>query len=103
MVTKMTINDKLKLYDNLPSKIKNSEFKWIIKKKKNIDEFKIYESFSILTSVLNYLTVVLINRKQIWFKDRSKFGANIYALNRKGRRIVNEIQKREDSAKIESK
>lgn len=90
------IFDTLKLYDSLPSKIKNSEFKWIIKKKKNLDEFKIYQSYTIIRSVLNYMTVVFINRKQIWYKDGRSYGANILALNRKGKRLVEAIQKREE-------
>lgn len=95
------VSEKLKLYDNLPSKIKNSEFNWIIKKKKNLDEFKIYESFSTIESVLGYLTIIFINRKQIWFKDRRSFGANIIALNRKGKKLVEAIHKREDEINIQ--
>mgnify|MGYP001568892646 CR=1 FL=1 len=95
------IDEKLIEYGGLPSKILSSEKdKWIIRKTKDVDKYTAKVPFfaSALTT-LNYMISFFIYRKQIWDTTKKRPGAYILCLNKRGRKIVEEILKREEESK----
>ena len=96
---KKYIDEKLIEHEGLPSRIKSSQDAWIIRKKKGKNEYRITIFNRTVCNTLNYMISFFIYRKQIWDTTKKRPGAYILCLNKRGRKIVEEILKREEDSK----